>query len=143
MELSENEVPQECLVNVADIYEEPMAYGCEVESSNLRQYMRLCTHGPHGMFDMAHCLAEFLNADMTDCNCKQVRKFVRNLLIQELTCELVGNRGGRGALFNTLLAAIEPKKSTTAATTAAATTTATAATTAADTTAATTAEATT
>ena len=80
---------------------------------------------------------------MTDCNCKQARKFVRDLLIQELTCELVGNRGGRGALFNTLLAAIEPKKSTTttAATTAAATTTA--ATTAADTTAATTAEATT
>ena len=77
---------------------------------------------------------------MTDCNCKQVRKFVRDLLIQELTCELAGNRGGRGALFNTLLAAIEPKKSTTAATTAAATT---AATTAADTTAATTAEATT
>ena len=73
---------------------------------------------------------------MTDCNCKQARKFVRDLLIQELTCELVGNRGGRGALFNTLLAAIEPKKSTTAATTAAATT-------AADTTAATTAEATT
>ena len=80
---------------------------------------------------------------MTDCNCKQVRKFVRDLLIQELTCELVGNRGGRGALFNTLLAAIEPKKSTTttAATTAATTTTV--ATTAADTTAATTAEATT
>ena len=78
---------------------------------------------------------------MTDCNCKQVRKFVRDLLIQELTCELVGNRGGRGALFNTLLAAIEPKKSTTVATTSAATTTA--ATTAADTTAATTAEATT
>ena len=62
MELSENEVPQECLVNVADIYEEPMAYGCEVESSYLRQYMRLCTHGPHGMYDMAHCLAEFLKA---------------------------------------------------------------------------------
>ena len=78
---------------------------------------------------------------MTDCNCKQVRKFVRDLLIQELTCELVGNRGGRGALFNTLLAAIEPKKPTTASTTADATTTA--ATTAADTTAATTAEATT
>ena len=63
MELSDNEVPQECLVDVADIYEDmPMAYGCEVESSNLRQYMRMCTQGPYGMYDMAHCLAEFLNA---------------------------------------------------------------------------------
>ena len=63
MELSENEVPQECLVDVADIYEDmPMAYGCEVESSHLRQYMRLCTQGPNGLYDIAHCLAEFLNA---------------------------------------------------------------------------------
>ena len=50
-------------------------------------------------------------------------------------------RKGRGNLLNTLLAVIEPKKTTTAATTAAATTTA--ATTAAEATAATTAEATT
>ena len=49
-------------------------------------------------------------------------------------------REGRGNLLNTLLAVIEPKKTTTAATTAATTT---AATTAADTTAATTADATT
>ena len=63
MELSVNEVPQQCLVDVADIYEDmPMAYGCELESSNLRQYMKMCTQGPYGMYDMAHCLAEFLNA---------------------------------------------------------------------------------
>ena len=69
---------------------------------------------------------------------------VAQMKLQEvILCDPSELRGGRGNLFNTLLAAIEPKKSTTttAATTAAATTTA--ATTAADTTAATTAEATT
>ena len=58
MELSENEVPQECLVDVSDIYEDNLAYGCEAESSNLRNYMQKCSFG---MLDMAHCLAEFLN----------------------------------------------------------------------------------
>ena len=62
MELSDNEVPQECLVDVADIYIDNLANGCEVESWNLRNYMQECTYGPYGMFDMAHCLAEFLNA---------------------------------------------------------------------------------
>ena len=66
---------------------------------------------------------------------------VAQMKLQEvILCDPSELRGGRGNLFNTLLAAIEPKKSTTAATTAAATTTAT---TAAETTAATTAEATT
>ena len=50
-------------------------------------------------------------------------------------------REGRGNLFNTLLAAIEPKKSTTTAATTTTVATTTVATTAADTTAATTAEA--
>ena len=73
-------------------------------------------------------------------------KLIEHLRYQTfLTCMASGDvtlaRKGRGNLLNTLLAVIEPKKTTTAATTAAATTTA--ATTAADTTAATTAEATT
>ena len=74
--------------------------------------------------------------------CKGLKSFIQNLAREEYMCSLM-EREGRGNLFNTLLAAIEPKKTTTttAATTAAATTTA--ATTAADTTAATTAEATT
>ena len=63
MELSDNEVPQECLVDVADIFDDNQAYGCEAARSNLRQSMQQCMYGPYGkgMFDMAHCLAEFLN----------------------------------------------------------------------------------
>ena len=73
-------------------------------------------------------------------------KLIEHLRYQTfLTCMASGDvtlaRKGRGNLLNTLLAVIEPKKTTTAATTAAATTTA--ATTAAEATAATTAEATT
>ena len=74
-------------------------------------------------------------------------KLIEHLRYQTfLTCMASGDvtlaRKGRGNLLNTLLAVIEPKKSTTVATTAAAATT-TAATTAAEATAATTAEATT
>ena len=64
MELSANEVPPECLVDVADIFDDNQAYGCEAARSNLRQSMQQCMYGPYGkgMFDMAHCLAEFLKA---------------------------------------------------------------------------------
>ena len=82
------------------------------------------------------------------CACLAMAELITHLRFERfLACVVSGDvqqaREGKGNLFNTLLAAIEPKKSTTttAATTAAATTTA--ATTGADTTAATTAEATT
>ena len=81
------------------------------------------------------------------CACLAMAELITHLRFERfLACVVSGDvqqaREGKGNLFNTLLAAIEPKKSTTttAATTAAATT---AATTAADTTAATTADATT
>ena len=70
-------------------------------------------------------------------SCQGLSSVVLQMQVQELLlCGPQDHRGSRGNLFNTLLAAIEPKKTTAAATT-------TAATTAADTTAATTAAATT